>query len=1302
MKNFLMVLIGALACVNMSHAAEYRLYNVVPMYIGHEAEQAARCVEMYARTGEDLALYSLTLHPEGRPAMDKVNRYVASYRAFAKALEGTKVRPAILVQAILGHWPRADKDVEPWERTIDQDGKVVRFCPSDPGFGAYIESVFRLLAAEKPAFILTDDDVRAFSHGAECFCASHVKLFNARHGTSYNSDFLRAAVAAAKPGESVYEGFMVMQREMIERDVVARIRAAIDAVDPTIPAGICVSGSEHYMVPPMARAIAAKGQKPVMRCATGLYIEGMSAGSFPRVFGRMLGSAEYCRGLGIDLLDEADTCPHNLWSKSARSMFTHLVASCFVGMQGAKTWYVNTVKSTGIPVTQSYTDVLAENRGYLSALATAVDGSAMVGFAMPCFTNHPNWHVIHNHKEYFVESETSGWAAVPFGVPFGASRDFGDRGRVFALTTGREVSRLSDADLRLLLSGRVFVFRDAAIALTDRGFADLIGAAVKKGGKMFTAERDNVQGVLLPYASALSGSVTLEPVAGAERLGDFVYAPYAAAKEEVVAPSTVHFRNRLGGEVIVAAYHSGMYWLNAYSEVRKRWFVNCIDRLSARDARLTVCGNDQHMLLAEREKPDGTRLVMAVNLNSEPVRRLSLRIPEGRSVAVLSSDGTWRPVSGTREGEFLLLSVPVGFYEAIVVRISAATPVATVSVPVTVSIADYGAKADGTKATAAFAAAIDAVHKAGGGRVEVPAGEWLTGAIHLKSNVELHLDDRARIVFSDDLTDYLPVVLTTFSCIECYNYSPLVYAYGCTNVAVTGGGVLTPRMDLWRGWFNRETPEMRAAQGRLYAWGENDEPVGNRRLIDVPGAKCRPSFIEFVSCQNVRLKGFRVRESPCWVVHLRLCEDVHVDGLDLAAFGHNSDGVDIDASRRVLVENCRFAQGDDGVVIKSGRDRDGRRVGVATEDVEIRNCTLLSGHTLLAVGSEVSGGVRNVLMRDCQADGVVGNLIRIKTSDRKGAFVENVVVSNIVANSVVGSIAGIRTDVNYQWERYPARERIVTRIEGFHVSNVRCAEAGSICSLRGDARLPARDVTVRDVSVGRVLKVPFDVTNVVGFVCENVRVKPDPDERAKLGAYRVTNTERMADEPRGKGTVWPAGRCPEEALARLAHQGRTFVRCSFDAAEAARPAIAAQLDVARRCGIKVALHLRGTPEEWHSTVSWLHYRNAERAQALFAYDLVDSDEADALDAAALRERQHRLLLAVRASDSETPVLVDRADLPFRMINVIYKKRLRVDGAEAIAAFQRRHGCRICVSDAAESSLPSDCVWDCLADGRSCE
>lgn len=384
---------------------------------------------------------------------------------------------------------------------------------------------------------------------------------------------------------------------------------------------------------------------------------------------------------------------------------------------------------------------------------------------------------------------------------------------------------------------------------------------------------------------------------------------------------------------------------------------------------------------------------------------------------------------------------------------------------------------------------IDACAAAGGGRVTVAAGEWRTGPIRLRSNVELHLEEGARLVFSGNPDDYRPLVRSSFSGIECMTLSPLVHAYGCTNVALTGGGTLAPEMDVWRVWFDRNTPEMFDAMGRLYAWGESDAPVESRRVADLPGARFRPCCVEFERCANVRLDGFRVRGSPLWTVHLRLCEDVHVRGLDLEAMGHNNDGIDVNACRRVLVEDCAINQGDDGIVIKSGRDRDGRRVGVPCEDVEIRNCTIRAGHTLLAVGSEVSGGVRNIRMHDCRATGPVASLLSVKTSDRKGAFIENVSVSNVVAKSLSVAVLSVTTDTDYQWRKYPPRERIRTRISNISVEDVRAESAGVVYRICGDAGLPVQGVALRDIRVGEVARGEGSAVNVRGFVKSGIATR---------------------------------------------------------------------------------------------------------------------------------------------------------------------------------------------------------------------
>ena len=409
-----------------------------------------------------------------------------------------------------------------------------------------------------------------------------------------------------------------------------------------------------------------------------------------------------------------------------------------------------------------------------------------------------------------------------------------------------------------------------------------------------------------------------------------------------------------------------------------------------------------------------------------------------------------------------------------------------------VSIADFGAKtSDVGKCTQSFAAAIESVHSSSGGKVIVPDGVWLTGPIRLKSNVELHLSDGAVIEFSPDPSDYLPPVRTSFSAIECFNYSPLLHAYGATNVSVTGKGMFRPRMEVWRTWFNRNTPEMFAAMGKLYEWGENDIPVEKRVLPDLPGARFRPCCIEFENCRNVLLDGFRVRDSPLWTIHLRLCEDVVARNLDIRGHSNNNDGIDINASRRVLIEDCVFDQGDDAIILKSGRDRDGRRVGVPTEDVVVRRCLVKTGHVLVGIGSEVSGGIRNVEVYDCRSEGAIDNLIFIKTSDRKGAFVENVTVSNVTAVSA-GAVVAVSAGIDYQWGKYPAREKIVTRISGLRVSGVTCMEANEIYSLRGDVRLPIRDVVLRDIRVGEVRTGIGTVENVEGLVMENVTADPLP------------------------------------------------------------------------------------------------------------------------------------------------------------------------------------------------------------------
>lgn len=383
-------------------------------------------------------------------------------------------------------------------------------------------------------------------------------------------------------------------------------------------------------------------------------------------------------------------------------------------------------------------------------------------------------------------------------------------------------------------------------------------------------------------------------------------------------------------------------------------------------------------------------------------------------------------------------------------------------------ITQYGASTNADSNTDAFAKAIDACHKAGGGRVVVPAGEWNTGPIHFKSNVNLHLEENAVVRFSDNPADYLPAVMTSWEGLECYNYSPLLYAFECVNIAITGKGSLSPRMDTWKEWFKRPKLHMDALK-ELYTMASTDIPVEQRQMARGEN-NLRPHLIHFNRCQNILLDGFKIRESPFWTIHLYMCNGGVVRNLDVKAHGHNNDGVDFEMSRHFLVENCIFDQGDDAVVIKSGRNRDAWRLNTPCENIVVRNCKILKGHVLLGIGSEMSGGVRNIYMHNCTAPDTVFRLFFVKTNHRRGGFVENIYMDQIKAGRMQ-RVLEIDMDVLYQWrDLVPTYEERITRINGIHINHITCDATDAIYELKGDARQPIRNVEISNIHVGEVRK----------------------------------------------------------------------------------------------------------------------------------------------------------------------------------------------------------------------------------------
>ncbi len=403
-------------------------------------------------------------------------------------------------------------------------------------------------------------------------------------------------------------------------------------------------------------------------------------------------------------------------------------------------------------------------------------------------------------------------------------------------------------------------------------------------------------------------------------------------------------------------------------------------------------------------------------------------------------------------------------------------------------ITDFGAQPASLALTsAALALAVRAAHDAGGGIVVVPAGVWPSGPVHLKSRVNLHLDAGATLRFSPDPADYLPAVLASWEGLECMIHSPLVYAQGCEDIAITGAGTLEAQMDVWQQWFARPRGHMDALVA-LYRMSIDGVPASERRMTDGElgrQAQLRPPFLHFNRCKRVRLEGVRIVNSPFWTVHPFLCEDVLIRGVHIRAHGHNNDGVDPEMSQRVLIEDCSFDQGDDAISVKSGRERDGWRLATPSRHIVVRRCKVLNGHQLMAIGSELAGGISDVLVEDCEVDNrgsthkvQLFNLLFVKTNERRGGFVRNIHLRRVKAHRLVGSVLDVDTDVLYQWRTLmPTLEKRLTPVEGLFVSDVEVVEAKHVSRLRGEASLPVRGVTVRRVAVGRLLGQPHDHLN---------------------------------------------------------------------------------------------------------------------------------------------------------------------------------------------------------------------------------
>ncbi len=406
-------------------------------------------------------------------------------------------------------------------------------------------------------------------------------------------------------------------------------------------------------------------------------------------------------------------------------------------------------------------------------------------------------------------------------------------------------------------------------------------------------------------------------------------------------------------------------------------------------------------------------------------------------------------------------------------------------------IRKFGAREGGTvKNTEAIQEAIDAAAHIGGGTVVIPEGIWLTGAIHLEDGINLHLSKGAELLFSQDPKDYLPAVFSRHEDIECYKFSSFIYAQGKTNIGITGEGILNGQGKPWWEWKQSK----KKSDALLRKMADTSVPVKERVFDGGNGNSLRPAFFQPMNCKNVLVEGVTFLYGAFWTITPTYCENVIVRKVKIETYGNyghtpNGDGVDPSSCKNVLIEYCEFATGDDCIAIKSGRDKDGLRVNIPTENVVVRHCFGKQGHGGIVIGSETSGGIRNIYAYDCAFNGT-DRIVRIKTARGRGGIIENMWFRSLSADTIEQE--ALRINMLYEGNRFPVEPvtQATPMIRNIHYSNINCAYSKTAAiEIIGIPEMPVENISFDSVSIHA--SKGFACTDANNIQLHNVSLYPD-------------------------------------------------------------------------------------------------------------------------------------------------------------------------------------------------------------------
>jgi polygalacturonase len=415
------------------------------------------------------------------------------------------------------------------------------------------------------------------------------------------------------------------------------------------------------------------------------------------------------------------------------------------------------------------------------------------------------------------------------------------------------------------------------------------------------------------------------------------------------------------------------------------------------------------------------------------------------------------------------------------------------------NVVNYGAKNDSSKlSTSAIKNAIAAAVKKGGGTVYFPAGKYLTGAIELKSNITILIDAGAELHFSDNFDDYLPMVKSRYEGVDVTSFSPLFYAYKAENIAIKGRGLIDGHGKKWWDFVEGYKENQPRSKWQLTFDSLNkdillpDDPKQMKRGF------LRPPFIQTMYCKNVLIEGITIKNSPFWTVNPEFCENVTIHAVTITnPHSPNTDGINPESCKNVHISNCHISVGDDCITIKSGKDAPGRKMATPAENYTITNCTMLSGHGGVVIGSEMSGDVRKITISNCIFDGTDRG-IRIKTARGRGGIVEEIRVSNIIMKNIKDQ--AIVLDMQYAKTNPEAVSERTPRFRNIHFSNI-TGEVNQAGYLNGLEEMPIENVSFNDINFEA--KTGFKISNANRIELHQVEVNTETG--SSLSTSNVSN-----------------------------------------------------------------------------------------------------------------------------------------------------------------------------------------------------